>query len=176
MVSFGVSPAFLIYQFSLAVFGKQGFLVSFLYVACTALRLARFNVKTTSLSYFEGLPSPAGGALIASTILLFHFLGIEPEHRRYALLFLVCLLSFLMVSPLRYPSLKDFRMKGLSTFYFLILFLFLFIITASKPPVILFVLVLLYILLGPFLFLKGFWLRKFGKREKEYKRPKKETL
>jgi CDP-diacylglycerol--serine O-phosphatidyltransferase len=75
-----------------------------------------------------------------------------------------------MVSPLRYPSLKDFRLKGLSTFYFLVLFLFLFILTASKPPVILFVLVLIYILLGPFLFVKDFGLKILGKRKKGLKK------
>jgi len=170
MVSFGVSPAFLIYQFSLSAFGREGFFVSFLYTACTALRLARFNVKTSSLSHFEGLPSPAGGALIASTVLLLLFLGIEPEERSYPLLLLVCIVSFLMVSPLRYPSLKDFRLKGLSTFYFLVLFLFLFILAASKPPVILFVLVLIYILLGPFLFVKDFGLKILGKRKRGLKK------
>jgi len=165
MVSFGVSPAFLIYQFSLSAFGRQGFLVSFLYVACTALRLARFNIRASSLSQFEGLPSPAAGALIASTVLLLLFLRIESEELSYPLLLMVCIVSFLMVSPLRYPSLKDFRLKGLRTSYFLVLFLFLIILAASKLLVILFVLVLIYILLGPFLFVKDFGLKILRKRK-----------
>jgi phosphatidylserine synthase len=75
-----------------------------------------------------------------------------------------------MVSPLRYPSLKDFRLKRLSTFYFLVLFLFLLILTASKLLVILSVFVLIYILLGPFLFVKDFGLKILGKRKRGLKK------
>ncbi len=175
LVSFGIAPAFLIYRFSLVSFGWQGWLISFLYTACVALRLARFNVRSTPLSYFEGLPSPAGGALISSIILLLLFLRIEPEYRSYPLLFLVCLVAFLMVSPIKYPTLKEFKLKGLSTFYFLTLFLFLFVLTASKPPVILFSLVLLYLLLGPILFLRDIGWRIYYKN-KDKKREKRKTF
>jgi len=51
-------------------FGREGFLSAFLFTACIALRLARFNFRSFSTSYFEGLPSPAGGILLASIVLL----------------------------------------------------------------------------------------------------------
>jgi len=75
LVSFGIAPAVLIYVFSLKTFGRAGWLACFLYTACVALRLARFNIRIDSKSnYFEGLPSPAGGAFLASmVIVLSHF-------------------------------------------------------------------------------------------------------
>jgi len=72
LISFGVAPSLLIYQFSLKNFDKVGWLASFLYVTCVALRLARFNVKNPlNKGYFEGLPSPAGAGILASFVLFF---------------------------------------------------------------------------------------------------------
>jgi CDP-diacylglycerol--serine O-phosphatidyltransferase len=77
LVSFGVAPALLIYYWALGGFGRLGWLAAFLFVACGALRLARFNVQTTTADpkYYTGLPVPAAATLIALTILLYHRLG-----------------------------------------------------------------------------------------------------
>jgi len=154
LVSFGLAPAFLIYNFSLKAFSKVGWLACFLYTACVALRLARFNVKSSS-QHFEGLPSPAGGAIIASLVILLQSLGVEPLYKNYFLLFMIYFLSYLLVSPIKYPSFKELKVKGLPAFYFLLIFVFLLILTATNPPLILFVLATIYVLLGPLLLFKN---------------------
>lgn len=154
MVSFGVAPAFLIYNFSLKSFSKMGWLACFLYTACVALRLARFNVKIGSSHYFEGLPSPAGGVILASiTIFLLH-LGIQPLYKNWFLLFLVYLLAYLLISPIKYPSFKDLKLRALPNFYFLVLFILMLTLTATNPPLILLIITTLYALLGPFILFK----------------------
>lgn len=163
MVSFGLAPAFLIYHFSLKSFSKIGWLACFLYTACVALRLARFNVRETSGFYFEGLPSPAGGAIIASLVLFLQSLGIEPLYRNWLLLGMVYLLSYLFISPIKYPSFKGVKLKALPAFYFLVGFLLLLVITASNPPLILLVITTLYILIGPFILFRRAMERIFKK-------------
>ncbi len=163
MVSFGIAPAVLIYNFSLKSFTKMGWLACFLYTACVALRLARFNVKSGSTLYFEGLPSPAGGAIIATTILLLLNLGIEPFYRNWFLLIMVYLLAYLFVSPIKYPAFKEIKIKSAQTFYFLLLFILMLTLTAANPPLLLFVFVAFYILLGPFVIFKKFGARFFKK-------------
>ncbi len=154
MVSFGMAPSLLIYNFSLKEFTKLGWLASFLYTACVALRLARFNVKTSSTHYFEGLPSPAGAAIVASTILLLLNLNIELPYKNWSLLTLTYLLAFLFVSSIKYPAFKEIKIKSSQTFYFLVLFILMLTLTASNPPLLFFVFVALYIALGPFIILK----------------------
>ncbi|MFN4132129.1 MAG: CDP-diacylglycerol--serine O-phosphatidyltransferase [Caldimicrobium sp.] len=154
MVSFGVAPALLIYNFSLKSFSKMGWLACFLYTSCVALRLARFNIKTASSYYFEGLPSPAGGAIIASlTIFMLHS-GIQPLYKNWFLLLLVYLLAYLFISPIKYPSFKDLKLRMLPNFYFLVLFILMLTLTATNPPLILLIITTLYVLIGPFVLFK----------------------
>ncbi|PMP63403.1 MAG: CDP-diacylglycerol--serine O-phosphatidyltransferase [Caldimicrobium thiodismutans] len=154
MVSFGLAPSFLIYNFSLKDFSKIGWLACFLYTACVALRLARFNVKEISGFYFEGLPSPAGGAIISATVLFLNNMKLESEYKNWILLIMVYILSYLFVSPIRYPSFKGIKLKTIPAFYFLVGFVLLLVITATNPPLILLILATLYILLGPFIIFK----------------------
>lgn len=156
MVSFGLAPALLIYHFSLKGFTKVGWIASFLYTACVALRLARFNVRTPLGLYFEGLPSPAGGAIIASSILLLIHLGVEPLYKNWLILFMVYLLSYLLISPIKYPSFKELKLNKVQSFYLLVLFVLLLTLTASNPPLILFVFTGFYVLLGPLVFIKNY--------------------
>lgn len=172
MVSFGIAPALLIYNYSLKSFVKMGWIASFVYTACVALRLARFNVKPSSPLHFEGLPSPAGGAIIASTVLLLIQLGIEPLYRSWLTLLMVYFVSYLLVSPVKYPSFKDFKIEKLHSFYFLLLFILLIAVSASNPPLILFILTCLYIALGPLVLFKK-WTKNLYKRYlKREKSPK----
>jgi len=77
LVSFGVAPAFLVYGWALARFGRWGWLAAFLYLICGALRLARYNVQvhTVEKGKFNGLPIPAAATFVASMILFFYYLG-----------------------------------------------------------------------------------------------------
>ena len=78
LVAFGVAPALISYQWTLVNYGRSGWLAAFLYVATTALRLARFNIQDTSRNKdFTGLPCPAAAGTIATTILFCGFIGIS---------------------------------------------------------------------------------------------------
>lgn len=112
VVSFGVAPAVLAFQWGLWQMGKPGWAAAFLFVVAGSVRLARFNVKanTVDRSYFVGLPIPAAAGAITLLVL------IAPEPVRTPLasagVFLfVLLVSFLMVSVVRYRSFKDFDLR-----------------------------------------------------------------
>ena len=79
MVSFGAAPALIAYEWGLRGLGRWGWIAAFVYCACAALRLARFNVNTGVVDkrFFQGLPSPAAAALIAGFILVMSELGIK---------------------------------------------------------------------------------------------------
>ncbi|HNR12972.1 MAG TPA: CDP-diacylglycerol--serine O-phosphatidyltransferase [Thermodesulfobacteriota bacterium] len=155
-VSFGVAPGVMVYTWTLIPFGRVGWLAAFLFVACAALRLARFNVNSTrvGLKYFEGLPSPGAGGMIAATILLANHLGWNPEHKHIPVLLMTFYLSFMMISKIHFFSLKLLKLKGMSGFYTLVALLCIIIIIAAEPQLSLFVIGLLYTLSGPLGLLK----------------------
>ena len=155
LVSFGIAPALLIYQFSLKGFNKIGWLASFLYATCVALRLARFNVRNLlKKDHFEGLPSPAGAGILASSVLFLLKIEIAPIYKDYGLLILTYLIAYLLVSPIQYPSFKEFKIKKAQAFYFLVFFILGLTVIASNPSFYLFIIFGLYLLLGPFIFFK----------------------
>ncbi|MCB0414418.1 MAG: CDP-diacylglycerol--serine O-phosphatidyltransferase [Bdellovibrionales bacterium] len=149
LVSFGLAPALLLFLWSLQPFGRIGWLASFFYVACTALRLARFNVQksVTDKAYFEGLPSPMAAGIVASSVLAFQDLGLE-SNKSKILLAITFLLGFVMVTNFRYRSFKDLDLKRRLPFNYLVIGVFLFAVVAIRPEVMLFVLFLTYALLG----------------------------
>jgi CDP-diacylglycerol---serine O-phosphatidyltransferase len=150
LVSFGVAPGLLAYLWALQPFNRYGWLAGFLYIATTALRLARFNCQHSSASkHFIGLPCPAAAAMISATVLFIHFLGIEGTVNHISLLFLVYILSYLMVSTHLYYSFKQTESQKSRTFQLLVGTLLLFILIAAEPEVMLFVLFLSYIISGP---------------------------
>ena len=116
MVSFGVSPALVLYSWCCQQYGKIGWAVSFLYVAATAMRLARFNVQEQDKQFFCGLPSPAAAGGIIGLVWLaehYHLHGVVVE---YAGLLLIALCGILMVSNVPYYSFKSIdRIKKLKT-------------------------------------------------------------
>ncbi len=120
IVSFGLAPAFIMY---FAVLNKEGWewLIAFLYVACAAIRLARFNVEQAGRAkkYFHGLPSPAAGMTLAtyywfsqSTFYNETILGDLPWH--FWLRFLMLALAFLMISNVSYPAVPTVGYKTIS--------------------------------------------------------------
>lgn len=112
IVSFGVSPALVAYYWALTPLGRRGWMVAFLFVACAAVRLARFNIQhgAADRRFFAGLPSPAAAGSIAT--LVYAFPEVPPE-RSYALgvAALVVIPALLMVSTVRYRSFKDLDLK-----------------------------------------------------------------
>jgi CDP-diacylglycerol--serine O-phosphatidyltransferase len=151
LVAFGVAPALLAFQWALAPFGRLGWLAAFMYVVCGALRLARFNVQKSveDVSYFKGLPIPAAACLIASLVLFVSFWEGELETRSYAILGMIYVLSFFMVSTIPYYSFKKLDVKHYKPFNVLVSIILMALVIAYKPMVMLFLIMLLYTLSGP---------------------------
>ncbi len=122
LASFGLAPAILMYTWSLSSFRPVGWFFSFLFFACVALRLARFNVQihTVEKNKFQGLPCPPAACLLASLVLFYHKLFGEGMIHSRAAFFLVPLLALLMVSNIRYRSFKEYDVKKANSFYVLI--------------------------------------------------------
>ncbi len=149
-VSFGVAPALLAYYWALQPYGRYGWLAGFLYVATTALRLARFNSQPPTASKdFVGLPCPAAAAVIASSVLFIHRLGIEGTIKHISLIVLVYVISYLMVSSHRYLSFKQQQSNRMRTFPLIVGTLLFFILIAAEHEIMLFVLFMLYSASGP---------------------------
>src|SRR5687767_14544185 len=108
VVSFGVAPAILAFLWGLAPLGRLGWAVGFLYVTAAAMRLARYNIQANTVTdkrYFAGMPSPAAAGIIASTVYLFP-LGIQDPRIALAALAMVLVPALLMVSTIRFRSVK----------------------------------------------------------------------
>jgi CDP-diacylglycerol--serine O-phosphatidyltransferase len=152
LVAFGVTPGLLMYRWALQPFGRIGWLAAFLFVVCGALRLARFNVQvnTVESKRFVGLPIPAAASMVSATVLFFHHFGLSPSaYRQSAVLLLIFLLAFLMVSNVKYYSFKDPELIKRQPFGFLVVAVLLFIVIALEPVLMLFLLFVCYVLSGP---------------------------
>lgn len=151
IVSFGVAPALVAFNWGLSSLGKVGWLAAFIFVACAALRLARFNVMASSVDkrYFQGLASPAAAAVIAATV----WSGVDFDingHDYNALLAVIMTLSgLLMVSNFRYSSFKNIEWKGRVSFVVILAVVLIFVFVAAQPAQVLFVVFTGYALSGP---------------------------
>lgn len=151
LVAFGVAPALLTFQWVLYSYGRYGWLAAFLYVAATALRLARFNSQPPDVESknFTGLPCPAAGCLIATFYLFCHFWEISGQSIDIIMLVAVYLLSYLMVSSITYLSFKQPQSQSKKAFKMVVGLVLLIMVIAIEPLVTLFVLVLGYVFSGP---------------------------
>jgi len=150
MVSFGVAPSLIIYEWALGGLGKWGWFAAFIYCAGTALRLARFNtnIEIVDKNNFQGLPSPAAAALVASFVWVMldnHFAG--HDVRWYAC-GLTVYAGISMVSNLKYYSFKSINMRKSVPFIVIFLIALFFILVSVDPPIILFTLFSAYSLSG----------------------------
>jgi len=151
LISFGIAPALLAYSWALRPYGRFGWLAAFLFVVCGALRLARFNVQSSSgeVRYFKGLPIPAAAAMIAFTILLYLRLIETGLVKDIVILVMIYILAFLMVSTIRYLSFKELglaKRKPFSIFIFIVLSM---IVIVMEPIVVLSGFTLFYVFSGP---------------------------
>ena len=135
MVSFGVAPALVLYDFALVELGRVGSLIAFIYIACAALRLARFNVqKTDDKRYFTGVPSPGAAAMLASIVWACTDYNIDPNNVTLLLAVIVVLIAFSMVSNVKYRSFKDVDFRDKMPFIGLIVFVIIIAIIYLDPP------------------------------------------
>lgn len=151
LVSFGMAPALIMYLWALQPFGRVGWLASFVFVACGALRLARFNVQSSDeKNYFQGLPIPMAAGIVASSVLCFNDLGLDGG-KNLLLLFMTFTVGLTMVSQFRYRSFKDLDFRKKQPFTYLVIGVFIMILVATRPEVMLFVLFFSYAILGAIL-------------------------
>lgn len=147
MVTFGVAPALLLYNSNLAILGKSGWLIAFIYTACVALRLARFNSQVSEdNSFFQGLACPAAAALLSS----FVWLSITESFYTSCLAGLLTVLTaILMVSNIKYYSFKKFDMRCKISFIYVLLMITMFVAVALSPALVLFTIFMIYVISGP---------------------------
>ncbi|MDN3557114.1 CDP-diacylglycerol--serine O-phosphatidyltransferase [Halomonas maura] len=153
MLSFGVAPGLVAFTWILQDVGKTGWVVAFLYVACAALRLARFNVQLGSVDkkWFIGLPSPSAAAVVAASVWTFHSFDAEAFGFKLLMLFVVGAAGILMVSNIRYYSFKDVDLKGPVPFVMLLAIVLGFVVISIEPSVMLLLLFGTYVASGPVL-------------------------
>jgi CDP-diacylglycerol---serine O-phosphatidyltransferase len=151
MVAFGVASAFLVYNWALAGLGKLGWLAAFLFVAATALRLARFNTQAVSADkrYFQGLPCPAAAGVLAGLVWATNEYQLAGQMLSPVVLVLTILLAVAMVSNMRYHSFKQLDSQRKVSFVTVLAIVLLFVCIAIDPAVILFLLFFIYALSGP---------------------------
>ena len=165
LVSFGMAPSLVMYHWALSamkldgpIFGKVGWLVAFLYAACAALRLARFNSQVGQVDkrWFIGLASPAAAGLVASFVWTCDDLGFSGTELRYAAAGVTALAGLLMVSRVRYNSFKGSGTRGgvhgeRVPFTAILVAVALLIALWIDPPRVLLAATALYALSGPVL-------------------------
>ncbi len=150
MVSFGAAPALISYEWALKGLGRWGWVAAFVYCACAALRLARFNVNTTVVDkrYFQGLPSPAAAALVTGFIWIMTELGVAGPTVAWPMFVLALYAGLTMVSNVPFYSFKDIQMKKSVPFAVIVLIALGIAVINIHPPVVLFGVFVVYGLSG----------------------------
>ena len=146
MVSFGAAPALIAYVWGLTSLGRWGWIGAFVYCACAALRLARFNVNTTVVDkrFFQGLPSPAAAALVAGFIWLMNDAGIDGMDVRWITFTLMLYAGLTMVTNVPFYSFKDISMKRSVPFAVIVLIALGIAVINIHPPIVMFALFVIY--------------------------------
>lgn len=147
VISFGLGPAILAFTWGLWPLKRLGWAAGFLYVAATAMRLARFNIQTaaaTDKRYFVGMPSPAAASVIASTVFLYPY-GLQEREAALPALAMVLGPAFLMVSTIRFRSVKAIDMGWRRSYLALFVVAVALTLIASHPRIALVVLSYSYI-------------------------------
>lgn len=155
LVTFGVAPGLVIYRWGLEGFGRAGLFIAFLFVAGGAFRLARFNVLSLRAidekpgKYMLGLPIPVAATVLISTVMAFHVIGINQTTNHILVAGLVIVLSYLMISRVRFRSMKDLKLtKRTTAVVGLLLASAVLVAVRISRPAVLILLVGCYITLG----------------------------
>jgi CDP-diacylglycerol--serine O-phosphatidyltransferase len=162
LVSFGLAPALIMYQWALGsmitmgpFLSKLGWLAAFFYTVMAALRLARFNVQSgsTDKRYFIGLPSPSAAAIVTGFVWFGTDLGFSGVQLLWPALIITVSAGVLMFSKVLYFSLKKINLRGRVPFMAALLVVLILVVISIDPPKVLFIGFFLYVLSGPLLFL-----------------------
>ncbi len=150
LVAFGIAPSVMMYKWALVPFGRIGWAAAFLFVACGALRLARFNIQTgsTGSKAFKGMPIPGAATVMASIVIFYYdFWKGLPEKNAFFLVITI-LLSLLMVSTIRYHGLKEIDFREKKPFWFLIVFVLILFVLFVHPSTAIFIFAMAYLVWG----------------------------
>jgi CDP-diacylglycerol--serine O-phosphatidyltransferase len=188
LVSFGAAPALMMYQLVLNTMGRLGTAIAVLFVLCSALRLAKFNVhakKGVVHSSFMGLPTPASAGLLISFVLSYELFIAEPGQalsfktipilmKNMPVFFksmpiVIVVLSLLMVSNIPYASFKKFKLSKPKVFQLLVLIIVLIFLIVAFPQNIIFILFSLYALSGVVIYVCRYWkyLKRLSRKQEE---------
>jgi CDP-diacylglycerol--serine O-phosphatidyltransferase len=150
MVSFGIAPALVLFEWSLHSMGKVGWLIAFVYTVAAALRLARFNTHAADeKSFFQGLPSPSAAGILASFVWVVNDYGMQGTDFKIVTLSLTLIAGILMVSNVPFRSFKDFDLKSHVPFVVLLGIVIALVVIVYDPPRVLLLGFSLYIFSGP---------------------------
>ncbi|HYC54564.1 MAG TPA: CDP-diacylglycerol--serine O-phosphatidyltransferase [Candidatus Binatia bacterium] len=160
LVSFGVAPGVLIYKWALVPWGVWGWTAIGLYVICSAIRLARFNILVGRIdsTYFMGLPVPASATMLASVVLMYRYVGRSglPD-KHVTLLLLTWSLALLMVSAVKYPSFKNLKLHSRQPISYLVVLVLVLSVAVAAYPLFLFGAMSAYVSSGPVLAVWSLW-------------------
>ncbi|NOX21385.1 MAG: CDP-diacylglycerol--serine O-phosphatidyltransferase [Nitrospirae bacterium] len=150
LVAFGIAPAVLVYTWSLMPFGRVGTATAFLFAACGALRLARYNIQMVSTERlaFTGMPIPAAASVIATLVIFHNSFYDSPPRGSIFVLILTIILAMLMISTMRFHGIKEIDLKRRKPFWALVFFVTLIFFTVVHPPIALFSFAMGYLLWG----------------------------
>jgi CDP-diacylglycerol--serine O-phosphatidyltransferase len=164
LIAFGLAPGLVVYFWSLQHLGKTGWLISFIFTAATALRLARFNTgDSNDKRYFIGLPSPAAAAFVTFWVWSMHEFEIQGSSISIVSALIVVFAALMMVSNIKYRSFKDFDAKNRVPFVVLIGVVMTFSLIYFDPPRVLFLMSAGFALSGPVS-----WLFRYRKGQEKW--------
>jgi len=175
MVSFGMAPALVIYQWALVSlvdlgwhWGKLGWLAAFIYTACAAMRLARFNTQigVADKRYFQGLPSPSAAGVVVGFVWVCFNYDIKGADVAIPALVITAVVGVLMVSNILFYSFKDVNFKGKVPFLTILVIVLVLALASIDPAIVLFSVFALYAISGPLLSLLR-RIRKLGRAKSD---------
>jgi CDP-diacylglycerol--serine O-phosphatidyltransferase len=159
VISFGIAPAIMVFLWGFEELGRVGWVISFLYLAATALRLARFNVEIelSDSKYFSGLPSPVAAAFLVYFVWALSAAGIQEDMVSFPLAiltaFLTTLVTLLMVVNVPYYSFKDINLRNRVPFFAILFAVFVIALISIDPPIVLVICAFAYVVSGPIIYL-----------------------
>jgi CDP-diacylglycerol--serine O-phosphatidyltransferase len=149
VIAFGVAPATLMFTWALMPFGRLGWAAVFLFMACGAMRLARFNIQmgSSEKKSFTGMPIPAAAGILAATLLFYTEMGLAHE-KSLIILIMTIFLALLMVSTLRYHGQKEIDMKKRKPFRILVIVVIMAALIIIRPEMAIFSFAMIYLWSG----------------------------
>jgi CDP-diacylglycerol--serine O-phosphatidyltransferase len=150
LVAFGIAPAVMLYKWSLIPFGRVGWAAAFLFMACGALRLARYNVQMGSKESraFTGMPIPGAATIVATLVIFYYEIWETAPNKNYFILFFTFFLAVLMVSTLRFHGAKELDFSKRKPFWILVAIVVVLAIIIIHPEIALFIFAMIYLIGG----------------------------